>query len=153
MSLVTVYGTEATAAFGIYIKLETLVMIPLFSISSALGPFMGQNYGAKIFPRLKTAYKYSFVFVAAYGLVLASSIYYFGSYLILPFSKDEAVVRIAWKTLSLISFSYAFQGLTLLAVSSFNSPRKATAFVCVNDVKNSCSFDTGLLGLRDEFWS
>ena len=50
-----------------------------------------------------------------------SSIYYFGSYLILPFSKDEAVVRISWKTLSLIGFSYAFQGLTLLAVSSFNS--------------------------------
>ena len=40
MSLVTVYGTEATAAFGIYIKLEALVMIPLFSISSALGPFL-----------------------------------------------------------------------------------------------------------------
>ncbi len=121
MSLVTVYGTEATAAFGIYIKLEALVMIPLFSISSALGPFMGQNYGAGIFSRLKQAYKYSFIFVAVYGLFLASSIYYFGSYLILPFSNDEAVVSIAWKTLSLVGFSYAFQGLTLLAVSSFNS--------------------------------
>ena len=121
MSLVTIYGTEATAAFGIYIKLEAVLMIPLFSISSALGPFMGQNYGANIFSRLKTAYKYSIIFVSLYGSFLLLLIYTFGAYLIFPFSKDQLVVDIAWRTLFIVGFSYIFQGLTLLSVSSFNS--------------------------------
>ena len=121
ISFVTVYGHEATAAFGIYIKLEAVIMIPLYAAGSALGPFMGQNFGACLPDRLREGYKKSSIFVLVYGAFLYSLLYFFGSYLLMPFSSDKDVVSIGWTTLSIVGLSYGLQGLTLLTVSSFNS--------------------------------
>ena len=121
ISFVTVYGNEATAAFGIYIKIEAVLMIPLYATSSALGPFMGQNFGAGVFERLKLGYKYCSIFVVSYGLFICSLLFFFGSYFLLPFSSDVNVIKIGWSILSVVGFSYVLQGLTLLSVSSFYS--------------------------------
>ena len=76
ISFVTVYGHEATAAFGIYIKLEAVIMIPLYAAGSALGPFMGQNFGACLPDRLREGYKKSSIFVLVYGAFLYSLLYF-----------------------------------------------------------------------------
>src|SRR5690606_22342383 len=52
-SLVAALGPEAAAGFGVASRVESLVMIVIFAVSSSVTPFVGQNYGAGRFDRMQ----------------------------------------------------------------------------------------------------
>ena len=52
-NLVSTYGETAVAALGVAARIDLLIMV-VVALSTVLGPFVGQNLGAKKFDRLWT---------------------------------------------------------------------------------------------------
>ena len=63
--LLASHGPEVVAGFGITSRFEMLLTMILMSLSSSVGPFVGQNWGAqqidRIYKSLLIAYKFSLV--------------------------------------------------------------------------------------------
>jgi len=115
------YGSKAVAAFGVVTRLESLAMLVVIALSSTLGPFVGQNWGAKKIDRVQLAVKNSFWFSLGWGVLLYLIFWLFSPYLIRLFSLDPQVLHIASLYLLTVSLSYGFSGVRLLASSTFNT--------------------------------
>ncbi|MBU1366333.1 MAG: MATE family efflux transporter [Candidatus Omnitrophica bacterium] len=68
MRLVAGFGAAAVAAFGVAIKIEMFVFILIMALATALTPFVGQNWGAKKFSRVKEAVKKSKRILSVVGI-------------------------------------------------------------------------------------
>ena len=58
--LIAAYGASAVAAWGASSRISYFVLIPVFALCSGLVPFIGQNWGAEEFGRVRTARGYGY---------------------------------------------------------------------------------------------
>jgi putative MATE family efflux protein len=122
-------GPEGVAAFGAGSRIEAFALMPLMAVSSGLGPFVGQNFGAKKISRLRHAYRegavFSLLWCAAAAVCLALGARFIGGF----FTDDEKVLAILVSFLLVVPFAHGFQGLFMMAGSLFNaSGRPLVAF-------------------------
>jgi putative MATE family efflux protein len=118
-SMVSLYGSEAIAAFGIASRLESLVMIVFFSLSAAIAPVVGQNWGAKKYQRVNHAFSLSSRFCVIWGVVIALVLGFTAPGLASVFNKNSEVVAIVAKYMAIVPISYAAAGIVLIASSTF----------------------------------
>ena len=69
------YGTEAVAGNAMVSRLQPVAFAVIFSLSGAIGPIIGQNYGAKLYSRVRGAYRSGLLFMAVY-VVFATIVLY-----------------------------------------------------------------------------
>jgi putative MATE family efflux protein len=120
-SLLATFGAEAVAAFGIASRVESLAMIVLMAVAASLGPFVGQNWGAKQYGRVARAVKLSFWFCLAWGIVMAMLLGIGGATIARQFNQDPKVIAIAATYLWMVPISYGTAGIIQVASSSFNA--------------------------------
>jgi len=122
--LVSKFGSTAVAAFGVAVKIEMFVFILIMALATALIPFVGQNWGAKNFNRIKEAVKKANAFSLLWG---------FGSFVVLLvlavplghlFGKDIEVAKNIIQYLWIIPISYGMRGCAFLTASVFNAMNK-----------------------------
>ena len=65
ISFLATFGAVSVAAFGVASRIESFVLIALSALSASIGPFVGQNWGAKKYTRVRQALKLSFIFVSS----------------------------------------------------------------------------------------
>ena len=63
------HGHEVVAGYNVAMRVETMVHMVLWGASSSIGPFVGQNWGAANYDRVKTALSLSNRFCMAWGVV------------------------------------------------------------------------------------
>lgn len=73
------YGTETVAAFGVAGRIEALAAIPMLALSASIGPITGQNHGAGLPHRIRTAMIDSFLFCLLWGAGMALVFWLAGS--------------------------------------------------------------------------
>jgi Na+-driven multidrug efflux pump len=61
------FGQEAVAGFGIASRLEGLSLLALMALSAAITPFVGQNYGARLYERVQDGVHWCYRFSLVYG--------------------------------------------------------------------------------------
>ena len=69
------YGAEAVAGNAMVSRLQPVAFAVIFSLSGAVGPIIGQNYGAKLYSRVRGAYRSGLIFNAGY-VVFATIVLY-----------------------------------------------------------------------------
>ena len=115
------YGPQAVAAFGVVSRVEAFVMIVVLGMSMSLPPFISQNYGAGRFERVCLGLKQSLRFVLVWQLSLYALVALAAPWIAAIFTSDEQVRSIITTVLRILPASYAFQGMVVLAASSFNA--------------------------------
>ncbi len=118
-SMVAFYGSEAIAAFGIASRLESLVMIVFMALSAAIGPVVGQNWGAKKIKRVDRAFSLSLRFCLFWGVLLAIVLAVTAPRLASLFNNNQEVVAIVAKYMTIVPISYAAAGIILISSSTF----------------------------------
>jgi len=124
MRLVAGLGPIAIAAFGVAVKIEMFAFLLVMALATALIPFVGQNWGAKKFSRVKEAVKKANIFSLLWGLGV------FIIFLILAvpagrlFGKNIEVAKYITLYLWIIPISYGLRGCVLLTASVFNAINK-----------------------------
>ena len=113
------FGAATQAGFGIGGRVMQSMFLPIIAIAFSLAPIIGQNYGAKKPERVRAAFKDAAVLVSAIMLTLTILCHISPHSLLLPFSKDEAVLAAGIQFLTIISLNYLAQGLIFISSSTF----------------------------------
>jgi len=124
MKLAADYGPVAVAAVGVGIRIEAFALITVMALSTALVPFIGQNWGAGEFTRICLAQKYSNRFSFWWGALSAAALIIAAAPIGHIFSKDPLVVNKIISYLWIVPFGYGLRGIRMLSVSVFNAINK-----------------------------
>ena len=120
-SLLATFGAASVAAFGVASRIESFVLIALVALSASIGPFVGQNWGAKKYTRVRKALQLSFIFCIAWGGLIALTLVPSAPWLASLFNDNPDVIEIAARYLWMVPISYGTAGIILVTNSAFNS--------------------------------
>ncbi|MGF1911599.1 MATE family efflux transporter [Vibrio kasasachensis] len=121
MMILSTHGTAVVAAYGAAQRIESILILVLMSLTSALTPFMAQNFGAnnpeRSFDGLFLSMRFAIIFQLGVFIVMVP--------LSIPlsalFSQEQAVQNQLWHYLIVVPFSYGFQGVMMMLVSGLNA--------------------------------
>jgi len=122
---IAVYGAEAVAGFGVATRVEMFALIVVIALSSVLGPFVGQNWGARKYERVMSGIKYSQQFSMGWGLAMFILLAILGRFIASPFSTDPLVISTAMTYFWIVPIGYGARGalrLSTIALSVLNKP-------------------------------
>ncbi len=123
-NLVSEHGPEAVAGFGVATRIESLVIIPLLALSASIGPFVGQNWGAKRIDRVQEGLKFAFLICLSWSLFVTLGLFYFAEPLTRAFDSEPLVIQSSVMYLRIVPISFGMMGILFIANASFNSLRK-----------------------------
>ena len=124
MMMLASQGTVAVASYGAAQRVESLMLLVMMALTSSLSPFVAQNLGAKQPERVKEAIFLAMKFSVIFQLFLYILIVPLSIPLSHLFSQDNAVQHGLWMYLICVPFSYGFQGIVMVLVSSLNAMQK-----------------------------
>lgn len=118
--LVTPFGTATVAGYGNALRIESLALVPLFALSGSIGPFLGQNAGAKRTDRMADGFSWVIRFALLYGLLIAVLLFASGQSLSGMFAATADSVAPARLYLWLVPISFGFYGVLMVVAGAFN---------------------------------
>ena len=124
MSLLAAQGTASVAAFGAAIRIESILVIGMMALGSALMPFMAQNLGANKPERAFEALFSAMHFAILFQLLIFIAIVPLSVPLASLFSRDTTVQDQLWHYLLVVPASYGLQAVCMLLISALNALHK-----------------------------
>ncbi|MBT7581336.1 MAG: MATE family efflux transporter, partial [Kordiimonadaceae bacterium] len=134
ISIIARYGTDAVAATNVATTIESLSLVLFFSLSSVVGPFIGQNLGAGNFDRIEECINKAMLFCLAWGGFMAILLALLAPFLASLFSDDPAINALTVSYLYVVPLSYGLYGLVMSVNAMFNSignPMPGVAISCL----------------------
>ena len=87
------FGELATAGYGTAVRIEQVLLLPVIGLNTAVLSIAGQNFGAKLYFRVKDVYTKALFFGSSF-MVLAGVFIYFTSEIIISFfTNDPEVIK------------------------------------------------------------
>ena len=123
-SIVSLYGSAAVAGFGVATRIEVFVLMVILSLSAVMGPFVGQNYGAGKFDRIKSGIRISNQISLIWGLTAVIALIIFASRICSVFSSDPEVISAVKRYLLIVPAGYGVYGIVLIASSAMTVLQK-----------------------------
>lgn len=133
--LVARLGDASIAAYGVVNRIESLSLIFIIALASAIGPLVGQNFGAQKTQRIEKAMVSSFFMAFAWGTFMAFGLSIFASEFIPIFNNDEEVILNGVLYFGIVPITYGFYGIRLTVSSAFNAlgkPYFSTMLAVIN---------------------
>jgi len=124
MILISNHGTAAVAAYGAAQRVESILILVLMALTSALTPFIAQNVGADNHQRSFDGLFISMRFALIFQMGVFITIIPLSIPLASLFSQEPSVKSLLWHYLLVVPFSYGFQGIVMLLVSGLNALHK-----------------------------
>jgi len=124
-NIMSKYGDKAVAAFGVSSRIEFLALCITISLANIMGPFVGQNIGAKKKNRVRDSIISANIFSVILGFVFALLFYVFGENIAGIFNKDKEVVKYIVMYLTVVPISYCLAGTIMISNSILNVFKKS----------------------------
>ena len=119
--LVAGYGSAAVAGFSLASRIETMLAMVVWAISMSVGPFVGQNWGARKFERVWKAVSLANIYAVSWG-ALSYLVLFLTSPLVINTVTDElAVADAALTYLLIVPIGMGLMGISANASNSFNA--------------------------------
>ncbi|MBV1758820.1 MAG: MATE family efflux transporter [Dethiosulfatibacter sp.] len=122
--LLSQYGNEAVAGYGVGTRVEFFTLAFINAMSSIMVPFAGQNYGAGKIDRIREGMKISRKMIFIYGFVTLIILNLTARFIAPIFNDSPDVQRVTILYLSIIPIGYGFQGMLLNNVAILNAINK-----------------------------
>ncbi len=132
MSMLAAYESAAVAAFGVGIRIESLMLIAVTALSSSLTPFIAQNLGAGHTTRARNALLGS----AKFSIVCQFVCYIIVAMLAKPiatlFSDDPYVIQYIVVFLRIVPFAYGALGIVIIFANGLNAYNRPGSSLLLN---------------------
>jgi putative MATE family efflux protein len=115
------FGDEAVAAIAIINRLVPVAFGVIFSLSSAVGPIIGQNYGAGEFGRVRQSLHDAIVFACTYTLLTAFALFLLRNIVPAIFNVHGDTAALVTFYCTYVAVSFAFTGAQFVAQAAFNN--------------------------------
>ena len=125
-------GTDAVAGFGVATRIESMMLVIFYAMSSIIGPFVGQNFAAGRERRIFRALWLCTMFCLAAGVVIAGILALLSDFLPRLFSDSEAVMEVTKLFLWVVPISYGTYGMVMVMNASFNGLGKPMPAVWIS---------------------
>jgi putative MATE family efflux protein len=122
--IISSYGEEAVAGYGVASRIEFFALAVVMALSSVIGPFVGQNLGAGEHDRVNKGIRLSNRFVIFWGIGVFAILALPARWIVSLFSGDSAVVGTAALYLRIVPLGYALQGVFIISTSTMNVLKK-----------------------------
>jgi putative MATE family efflux protein len=115
------FGDDAVAAVAVIGRIIPVVFGGIFALSGAVGPILGQNYGAGRFDCMRSAISSAVIYAFVYCLVLCFCLYQMQDWLVSVFHATQESADLIRFFATFVSFSFFFQSLLFIAIAVFNN--------------------------------
>ena len=119
--LLSSHGHEVVAGFNVASRVETMAHMILWSVYSSAEPFIGQNWGARYYDRVKKALTLCHSFCLAWGVLTFAVMMLVGTTLVAKIDANPNVIEVARSINQVIPLSIGFMGMMSVASSCFNA--------------------------------
>jgi putative MATE family efflux protein len=120
-SQVALYGHNAVAGYGMAGRLEGLTMMAMMSLSAALTPFTGQNFGAGRLDRVRDGVHFAYRFSLIYGISIFIFMLVAGGLLADAFGLAPEARASALLQLHIVPISYMALGCSMAVNGALNA--------------------------------
>ena len=121
LKLLSDAGTSIVAAFGLAIQIESLGLLGCASLNLSLGPFVGQNVGAKLHQRIRSGLIWALKVVLIYTTLVSALMWFLGP-LIWPMLHASVEVTDALALmLMVLPLSFLPEGARMVSSPHFNN--------------------------------
>jgi Na+-driven multidrug efflux pump len=115
------HGVVVVAGFSVAIKIEAMLMMIIFALSMSVAPFIGQNWGAGLFDRVKLTLKLANRFALLWGVIAYILLFISAETLISLINDDPGVVEAGVTYLRIVPLAMGFLGVMSNSTSTFNA--------------------------------
>lgn len=88
------FGGSAIAAYGVSLRIEQILLLPVLGMTGALLPIAGQNFGGKCYDRVRDALFYCWKLGFAMTVIATPTLWFGGAYFVSLFSDDAEVIAV-----------------------------------------------------------
>lgn len=148
-----------TAAQKVGSQLESLSWLVSGGIATALGAFVGQNFGAKKYRRVFQGVRYALISMSIYGLAVTALLYFGARGLYSVFiPNDPRAVQVGTEYLRILAVSQVFMIIEAIIGGAFNGfgrtiPQSVTSVV-FNFLRIPMAYVfVGLIGINGIWWA
>lgn len=100
------FGGDAIAAYGVALRIEQILLLPVLGMTGALLPIIGQNFGGSELDRVRSALFLCWKIGFAMALIAMPALWFGGRFAMGLFSDDQAVIDIGVSYLRVDSFLF-----------------------------------------------
>jgi Na+-driven multidrug efflux pump len=118
--IVSRYGAESVAGFGVATRIEALGFTLIIALSNGISPFTGQNFGAKRLDRVGDGIRFAAKFSMAWSAVLIAVFFLFGAQVSRLFTTNPSVAAVASHYLWIVSVSLGLRGIHQMIWTALN---------------------------------
>ncbi len=115
------YGTETTSAFAIIGRIVPAAFCLIFALSGAVGPIVGQNFGAGNFDRVREALRKSLLFTFMYVMLIWPVLWFSSDWLSGLFGMGETGRAMLQTYVTWVTPLFLFTGMLFVANAAFNN--------------------------------
>jgi Na+-driven multidrug efflux pump len=119
--ILMVLSSTAVAVFGIYFKLQSIILMPIFGLNNGMVPIIAYNYGARNKERLIKTIKLSVMYALIIMFFGLAAMQIFPKQLLYMFDASDNMIAIGVTALRTISLSFIFAGFCIIATSVFQA--------------------------------
>ena len=123
-SSINSFGAEAMAGMTIFAKVEGFLYFPLFSLGLAVTGFVGQNFGAKEYERVKEGINISLKISVYTSLIFIIILNIFAPYILRLFTNDAAVIKVGLESIRIVFPSYVLYSMNQIYIGSLRGIEK-----------------------------
>ena len=123
-SSINSFGAEAMAGMTIFAKVEGFLYFPLFSLGIAVTGFVGQNFGAKEYERVKEGINISLKISVYTSLIFIIILNIFAPYILRLFTNDAAVIKVGLESIRIVFPSYVLYAMNQIYIGSLRGIEK-----------------------------
>lgn len=120
-SIASKWGHAGVAAQSIGGQVEAITWMTSIGLSTALGTFTGQNFGANKYGRIIKGYRFSSTLALGIGLFSGLIFYFFGYDIFRIFvPHDPTTIEIGGNYMRILAYSQIFMAIELVVTGVFN---------------------------------
>lgn len=115
------HGAAVVAGFGVASRVESMIAMVLFAQSMSIAPFIGQNWGAGLFTRVKQSLRFANILAMCWGAVAYVFLFFSAAFLVALMNDDPEVILAATTYLLISPLVMGFMGVVSNSTSAFNA--------------------------------
>ena len=121
ISTMAKYGDGIVAGMSIVGRITPVAFGVIFALSGAVGPIIGQNFGAKNLQRVRSTLNDAMIFCTVVVTCISIILYFIQGLIISGFGASGEAASIISLFCTFIAFSFLFNGFLFIANAAFNN--------------------------------
>lgn len=115
------FGDGAVAGYAIIGRLTPVAFAVVFALSGALGPIVGQNFGAQRFDRVRAALTNGLIFLGVYVLIVSLVLLFIRDGVVDAFGAGPEATELIFWFCGPLALAFFFNGALFASNAAFNN--------------------------------